>query len=421
MTDTVIRVENLSKQYRIGLQDKAPQSIRQVVTSFFGSPFKYLNTVLRPPTSEEIVWALKDVSFEVKQGEVIGVIGRNGAGKSTLLKILSRITEPTTGYAEIRGRVASLLEVGAGFHPELTGRENIYLNGTIMGMKKREIDRRFDEIVDFAGVEKYIDTPVKRYSSGMYVRLAFAVAAHLEPEILIVDEVLAVGDAAFQKKCLGKMQDATRYEGRTILFVTHSMSAVQELCRRGIFFLQGSISVDGSIDEVIAKYLQQWTISATSSYQARCSIEQISQEDDVLVEAEVLGADGKPCETLKFGEPFSIHMIWYHVSPIQALAYAIRVYDSQNRFLCATNTLSSDFSVDHRGEYDVLCKFDPNVLVPGEYYLSIGAYIRPHKTLHIVEACIKLIIEEIAYNQDNLFNVVGSPIFSMPTSWILKS
>jgi lipopolysaccharide transport system ATP-binding protein len=207
MSDTVIRVENLGKRYRIGLREKAPKTLRQAMTRLVGAPFKYLRTVLREPTPEEVIWALRDVSFEVKQGEVVGIIGRNGAGKSTLLKILSQITEPTCGYAEIRGRVGSLLEVGTGFHPDLTGRENTYLNGTIMGMTKREIDRRFDEIVAFAEVEKFIDTPVRFYSSGMYTRLAFAVAAHLQPEILIVDEVLAVGDISFQKKCLGKMED----------------------------------------------------------------------------------------------------------------------------------------------------------------------------------------------------------------------
>ncbi|MFM9161208.1 MAG: ABC transporter ATP-binding protein, partial [Dolichospermum sp.] len=237
MSDTIIRVENLGKKYLIGHQQEGSYSyvsLRDVITQGAKSLIKTLkNPQARVAQNTEEFWALKDVSFEVKQGEVVGIIGRNGAGKSTLLKILSRITEPTTGKIEINGRVASLLEVGTGFHPELTGRENIYLNGAILGMSREEIKRKFDEIVAFAEVEKFLDTPVKRYSSGMYVRLAFAVAAHLEPEILVVDEVLAVGDIAFQKKCLGKMQDVAQ-EGRTVLFVSHNLSAVRILCQTGL-------------------------------------------------------------------------------------------------------------------------------------------------------------------------------------------
>jgi lipopolysaccharide transport system ATP-binding protein len=216
MSDTAIRVENLGKRYVIGARQKQAATLRESLKNLVAAPFRYLHSTVRGPSEEEILWALRDVSFEIQQGEAIGVIGRNGAGKSTLLKILSRITEPTTGRVDIYGRVGSLLEVGTGFHPELTGRENVYMNGAILGMSRKEIERKFDEIVAFAEVEKFIDTPVKRYSSGMFVRLGFAVAAHLEPEILIVDEVLAVGDVAFQKKCLGKMGDVTR-EGRTVL------------------------------------------------------------------------------------------------------------------------------------------------------------------------------------------------------------
>ena len=229
------------------------------VTSWIKSPFKNFQTLRRLNTfnhngdAEDVIWAVKDVSFEIEEGEVVGIIGRNGAGKSTLLKILSRITEPTGGRAVIRGRVSSLLEVGTGFHPDLTGRENVYMNGTILGMTKREIDRKFDEIVDFSGVERFLDTPIKRYSSGMQVRLAFAVAAHLEPEILIVDEVLAVGDAEFQKKCLGKMQDVAR-GGRTVLFVSHNMAAVGNLCSRGIVLSNGAVSFEGNAESAVENY-----------------------------------------------------------------------------------------------------------------------------------------------------------------------
>ncbi len=253
MNGPAIEVQNLSKVYRIGRR-RAMRSGRRLGLEDALSPFRYLASTLRPPDESELLWALKDVNFEVEHGEAMGVVGRNGAGKSTLLKLLSRITEPTSGRALINGRVGSLLEVGTGFHPELTGRENIYLSGAILGMRRAEVDRKFDEIVAFAEVEKFLDTPVKRYSSGMYVRLAFAVAAHLEPEILLVDEVLAVGDAAFQRKCLGKMGDVAT-EGRTVLFVSHNLVAVQSLCRRAVWLDGGELKECGESGQVVADYL----------------------------------------------------------------------------------------------------------------------------------------------------------------------
>ncbi|BAY33462.1 ABC transporter-like protein [Nostoc carneum NIES-2107] len=257
MSDTVIQVENLGKKYIIGhQQEERYTALRDVITN----KIKSLGTLIQNPkskiqNSQEEFWALNDVSFEIKQGDRVGIIGRNGAGKSTLLKILSRITEPTKGSIKIKGRVASLLEVGTGFHPELTGRENIYLNGAILGMSKEDIKRKFDEIVAFAEIEKFLDTPVKRYSSGMYVRLAFAVAAHLEPEILIVDEVLAVGDAQFQKKCLGKMEDVGK-EGRTVIFVSHNMAAISLLCQKGLFIQKGMLVTNSTISNCIELYTQ---------------------------------------------------------------------------------------------------------------------------------------------------------------------
>ncbi|MGL5792859.1 MAG: ABC transporter ATP-binding protein [Xenococcaceae cyanobacterium] len=261
MSDTIILVENLGKKYIIGHQQQSKRERYLALRDVIADGAKSLVKKFQNPKSKiqdryEEFWALKDVSFEIKQGEAVGIIGRNGAGKSTLLKILSRITEPTTGRISIKGRVASLLEVGTGFHPELTGRENIYLNGAILGMSKAEIKRKFDEIVDFAEIEKFLDTPVKRYSSGMYVRLAFAVAAHLEPEILVVDEVLAVGDAAFQKKCLGKMGDVATNEGRTVIFVTHQMAAIQNLCQRVIWLNYGQVVTEDKTEFVINKYLR---------------------------------------------------------------------------------------------------------------------------------------------------------------------
>jgi lipopolysaccharide transport system ATP-binding protein len=286
-SNVVIRVEGLGKKYSLHHeQSERYTALRDVVARQAKAAGRLLNpftlagqlrkakreAALEHAASEEEFWALKDVSFEIRRGERVGIIGRNGAGKSTLLKILSRITEPTTGRVEIRGRVASLLEVGTGFHPELTGRENIYLNGAILGMTRREIRSKFDEIVDFAEVEKFLDTPVKRYSSGMYVRLAFAVAAHLEPEILVVDEVLAVGDASFQKKCLGKMEDVAEREGRTVLFVSHQMAAISRLCNRCLLLGEGRVIMNGAAESVISNYMctgQQVAFSEDLSTQRR--------------------------------------------------------------------------------------------------------------------------------------------------------
>lgn len=262
MSQTAIKVENLSKIYRLG--EIGTGSIGQDVDRWFKTkilgkedPFLKIGESNDRATkgASDIVYSLQDINFEINQGDAVGIIGRNGAGKSTLLKILSRVTTPTTGKINIKGRVASLLEVGTGFHPELTGRENIYLNGAILGMRKREIDRKLDEIIDFSGVERYIDTPVKRYSSGMYVRLAFAVAAHLESEILIVDEVLAVGDAEFQKKCLGKMGEVSKGEGRTVLFVSHNMASIKALCNQSILLKNGNLELMNSTDQIISKYM----------------------------------------------------------------------------------------------------------------------------------------------------------------------
>lgn len=259
MSDIVIRVDELGKRYRIGAQQESYRTLRETLVDAAGAPIRRLIGAFKgrtPGQSERIIWALKDVSFEVKQGEVVGFIGRNGAGKTTLFKVLSRITKPTEGSVDLWGRVGSLLEVGTGFHPELTGRENIYLNGAILGMRRAEIGGRFEEIVAFAETEKFLDTPVKHYSSGMYVRLAFAVAAHMEPEILIVDEVLAVGDAAFQRKCIELMSETAR-QGRTVLVVSHNMASIQRLCSRAMLLESGKLVLDDQVASVVSKYLSQ--------------------------------------------------------------------------------------------------------------------------------------------------------------------
>jgi len=276
---TVIKVENLSKQYRLGEVGTGTVShdLNRWWAKFRGKedPFATIGDTNDRTTKavSQYVWALKDINFTVNQGDVFGIIGRNGAGKSTLLKILSRTTLPTTGSLKAKGRIASLLEVGTGFHPELTGRENVYQNGALLGMTKKEITNKFDEIVDFSGVERYIDTPVKRYSSGMYVRLAFAVAAHLESEILIVDEVLAVGDAEFQKKCLGKMGDMSKNEGRTVLLVSHNMSAIKTLCTKGLFLKNGTVAQEGEINDVVNYYLSSYKDDTLTSNFVKQKIE----------------------------------------------------------------------------------------------------------------------------------------------------
>lgn len=265
MSNPIVKINNLSKRYRIGAKEQGYKTFREAIVEGITTPVRNLAklrklTKFRDRQSlnceEDVIWALRNVSFEVNEGDVLGIIGRNGAGKTTILKVLSRITEPTDGFAEINGRLSSLLEVGTGFHPELTGRENIFLNGAILGMRKREIEQKFDDIVSFAEIEKFIDTPVKRYSSGMYVRLAFAVAAHLEPEILLVDEVLAVGDIGFQKKCLGKMREVAK-RGRTVLFVSHDMSSIRTLCGRAIWLDEGKIRQEGPTYEVVLNYQEQ--------------------------------------------------------------------------------------------------------------------------------------------------------------------
>jgi len=308
MSEPVIRVENLSKKYILGQQKQERYTaLRDVLANTAKSLSR---RVMNPfekkvplPATEEF-WALNDVSFEIKQGDRVGIIGRNGAGKSTLLKVLSRITEPTAGRISIKGRVASLLEVGTGFHPELTGRENIYLNGSILGMSKFEIKKKFDEIVDFAEVEKFLDTPVKRYSSGMYVRLAFAVAAYLEPEILIVDEVLAVGDAQFQKKCLGKMEDVGK-EGRTVLFVSHNMAAVEKLCQKGIVLSHGEVQFIGSQTDSIAKYL---SITPTAKHSLKERKDRQGSAELKVTAIEIKDETGNTIDTVTSGQKIDIYL-----------------------------------------------------------------------------------------------------------------
>ncbi len=309
--DSIVKVEGLSKRYRIGSRDPYG-TLRESIVDAFRAPIRRLARRNGGPGNETI-WALKDINLNVQPGEVLGVIGRNGAGKSTLLKILSRVTEPTAGRIELYGRVGSLLEVGTGFHPELTGRENIFLNGAILGMRKAEIDRKFDEIVDFAGLEKFLETPVKRYSSGMYMRLAFAVASHLEPEILMVDEVLAVGDAQFQKKCLGKMGDVAR-EGRTVLFVSHNMIAVQGLCGRVIWLDEGEIRDEGKPNEVVSKYVK--TSLTTQAEKVWDDISTAPGNEHIrILRASVRPADAMSTTSIDVNTPLAVEFEYWNLVP----------------------------------------------------------------------------------------------------------
>jgi len=373
---TVISVENLSKKYIIGHQkQRRYTALRDVMVQGFKNamhslrhPGSYKN---KEQTSEEF-WALKEVAFDIKEGDRVGIIGRNGAGKSTLLKILSRITEPTTGKIKIRGRVASLLEVGTGFHPELTGRENIYLNGAILGMSKIEIKRKFDEIVSFAEVARFLDTPVKRYSSGMYVRLAFAVAAHLEPEILIVDEVLAVGDAEFQRKCLGKMSDASR-DGRTVLFVSHNMEAIASLCSKGIMLKSGMVAHAGTAQETIAYYNQGMAdnyhtlencMQRGGSGGARItSVKFCDEQMNVLTQ---IRANAPACLHLEARLDASLQN-----NKLLAVGFAIDSIDGKRLFTTVSSWTESKV-VSHGDLLSVLCRMAYIPFVPGRYLISVS-------------------------------------------------
>ena len=378
MSDAIIRVENLGKKYVLGQRQEGQQykTLRDAVTD----TAKLLSQKLLKTSGKKIFnrayeefWALQDISFEIKQGDRVGIIGRNGAGKSTLLKILSRITEPTKGSVRIKGRVASLLEVGTGFHPELTGRENIFLNGAILGMSKVEITRKFDEIVAFAEVEKFLDTPVKRYSSGMYVRLAFAVAAHLEPEILIVDEVLAVGDAQFQKKCLGKMEDISAKEGRTVLFVSHTMSAVESLCNRGIVLESGKVYADSEPQKAISIYLEK-TYALIRETALNKRTDRRGSGKVKAISFKVLDTEGKEVESLQSGKDyyFEVGYINNTGSRLSDTVFSFDLLDERGNtiLLFRTNFTNNNLTLEPSTGY-VRCRVNNLPLANGLYNLLI--------------------------------------------------
>lgn len=390
----IIEVKNIGKKYNITHQRGGYVTLRDVLTNIFKNPFSFLKTktkqIIGLDTKEEF-WALKDINFSIHKGEVIGIIGKNGAGKSTLLKILSQITPPTTGEIKIHGRVGSLLEVGTGFHPELTGRENIFLNGAILGMKKKEIAKKFDEIVEFAGIEKFLDTPVKYYSSGMYVRLAFSVAAHMETDILIIDEVLAVGDAEFQKKCLGKMEDITKKEGRTVLFVSHNLNTIKELCKKTILIENGQIKAFDTTDKILNIYNE----NNNKIIENKTPIElenKNKNKDFVFQKIWITKDDGNTTNTLLYNQGFCINVemeVFREVGPIE-VSITLRNTNGIN----VTSTSLSDSRdgkvyIFKKGKYTTTTNIRGDFLIPDTYTIRLYAHEKGVRDIDIQDEAIR--------------------------------
>ena len=403
MSQHAVTLDRIGKQYHIGKrQQRGHRSLRKVVAGAIVAPFRRAGHLLSRKASgagdlEETFWALKDVSFEVNHGQIVGIIGRNGAGKSTLMKILSRITEPTEGSGEINGRVGSLLEVGTGFHPELTGRENLFLNGAILGMRKGEIERKFDEIVAFAEIDKFIDTPVKHYSSGMYVRLAFAVAAHLEPEILLVDEVLAVGDASFQRKCLGKMSEVSQ-GGRTVIFISHNMAAVENLCDQGILIEHGRVVYSGAMGQAIERYLQGNSVGRGEQSHIIDLSEAAgrNKKSRPLLKRLELFSEGRPSKGhLRLGDSLTAHL-YFELEEPSANVQACLAFDTLfgQRILTAHSVFEPHNNWGVRaGEQVFICEIPSLTLVPGEYKIKLALDIQ-NSELDIIEDAARLTVLE---------------------------
>ncbi len=375
MSSLAIKALGVSKSYRIAARRESYRTLRDALSAAAAAPWRHFTAARHAPRGP-CFEALREVSFAVEPGEVVGIVGRNGAGKSTLLKILARITEPTAGAVEIYGRVGSLLEVGTGFHQELTGRENIYLNGAILGMKRREIERKFDEIVAFAEVDQFIDTQVKHYSSGMYLRLAFAVAAHLDPEILLVDEVLAVGDMAFQRKCLGKMEDIAR-RGRTVLFVSHNLAAVEHLCRRGIVLCGGAAIFDGDIQKAVQVYVREESGGARRARSHQIDLRAASGREPgfspLLTKLELFSAGRPASDGVKIGDPLSARVSFHLERPTAAFDVGLGFDDlSGRRIFTAHSLFQPEWRNGRRaGAQTALCEIPSFTLVPGEYKITV--------------------------------------------------
>jgi len=411
-SDKVIRVENLGKKYSLRHQRNEPYTtLRDVLTDRAKNLFRWNGNSTR--TTEEF-WALKNISFEVTQGEVLGIIGRNGAGKSTLLKILSRITEPTTGKIHIKGRVASLLEVGTGFHPELTGRENIFLNGAVLGMSRAEIRKKFDEIVAFAEIAKFLDMPVKRYSSGMYVRLAFSVAAHLEPDILVVDEVLGVGDAEFRKKSLGKMGQVAG-QGRTVLFVSHNLDAISNLCERTIWVDKGIIACDGETRDAVARYLG----SSRLTRQTWTRDEPDVSDSPIMLDAIRVTSAGSDKSGLHFDKPIAVEITYSVTREVKNACVLVRVSDANGSIVFTSWDSDSTASLEtfrQCGEYHSCCTIPPSLLRPGKYDVSVGALEPEVKVWAMLDRVVSFEITEAGFRMNRSRAGVITPILIWSTA-----
>ncbi len=390
---TVITVRDVSKRYRIGLAEERSETFAGQIMDMVKAPLrnlKQLRSLSRfNEEDESVFWALRDISFDVQEGKVLGIIGHNGAGKSTLLKILSRITEPTKGEITIKGRVSSLLEVGTGFHPDLTGRENIYMNGTILGMKKKEIDQKFEEIVEFSGVAKYIETPVKRYSSGMKVRLAFSVAAHLEPEILIVDEVLAVGDVEFQKKCIGKMNDVTG-QGRTVLFVSHSMPIIKSLCSKALFLKNGTISYLGDTEQAIEKYLKKETDIKIDELVPEGRSKHNSGEGKIT-RIRMLNSIQSKTNELQYLEQFFLQLELDIFKSLDHPILDVRIFREGIELVHFANTYKNEIESLEKGKHAIEVTIK-NMLQPGLYSMALGIHRSDGYTIDYLENIIELTV-----------------------------
>jgi lipopolysaccharide transport system ATP-binding protein len=402
MKQLAIKAENISKQYRLG--EVGTGTLSHDLNRFWhkvrGLEDPYLKIGEANDRSSkgesDYVWSLRDINFEIEQGDAVGIIGRNGAGKSTLLKLLSKVTKPTTGSFKVNGRIASLLEVGTGFNPEMTGRENIYLNGAILGMRRYEITKKLDEIIDFSGVERYIDTPVKRYSSGMYVRLAFAVAAHLESEILIVDEVLAVGDAEFQKKCLGKMGDVSKNEGRTVLFVSHNMAAVKSLCNSSILLDTGSIKLISNVDNVIAHYLDFGRAIPKFNEYEMYSLDGVS----------VLDSNYKNMKSISNGDDFFISINFNLKMDYPDLGFCIAIYNELNELISAVNSYHINDQINKlsKGKYNFTFKINKYILNTGIYTVNIHVNDSSGNLFELIEDVVRINLFDDGVRRGNRYS-----------------
>lgn len=406
----VLQVSQLSKRYRLG-EFSGDTQLREVISGAFS------RLVKRERKEEEILWALRDISFDVKQGEVLGIVGRNGAGKSTLLKLLSRITHPTSGSLKVRGRLASLLEVGTGFHEELTGRENIFLNGSILGMSRREIESRIDEIVAFSGVERFIDTPIKRYSSGMRLRLGFAVAAHLSPDILLLDEVLAVGDADFQKKCLNAMDDLHR-SGRTVLFVSHNMAAIESLCTRCIWIDGGRIRADGEARAIVAEYMRTFAQASTGTVALENIESRTGNGEGRFTNLEFLNAEGQTTNYIRSGDKLTLRLHYRARKELRDLVIGINIHNEYGTLIAANNNWATGDNIPlaEVGEGYADLEIDCLYLLPGRYYLSLwlGKWNNPND---ILKNCIQFDVETSDFYGSGRGIDSGFGIVFFPSRW----